>query len=65
MAIRLEETAMNPARRQFLHLAVGAAALPAVARCAWAQAYPTRPVRIVVGLPVGGNQDVIARFIAP
>ena len=38
-----------PHRRQFLHLAAGAAALPAVSRFAWAQAYPTRPVRVVVG----------------
>ena len=38
-----------PHRRQFLHLAAGAAALPAVSRFAWAQAYPSRPVRIVVG----------------
>jgi tripartite-type tricarboxylate transporter receptor subunit TctC len=54
-----------PHRRQFLHLAAGAAALPAVSRIARAQAHPTRPVRIVVGLPAGGNQDVIARLIAP
>jgi tripartite-type tricarboxylate transporter receptor subunit TctC len=52
-------------RRQFLRLAAGAAALPAVPRIAGAQAYPTRPVHIVVGLPVGGNQDAIARLIAP
>ena len=39
-----------PHRRQFLHLAAGAAALPAVSRIARAQAYPTRPVRIIVGL---------------
>ena len=38
-----------PHRRQFLHLAASAAALPALSRFAWAQAYPTRPVRIVVG----------------
>src|SRR5262245_66324965 len=54
-----------PHRRQFLHLAAGAAALPALPRLAWAQAYPTRPVRIVLGLPAGGNQDMIARLIAP
>jgi tripartite-type tricarboxylate transporter receptor subunit TctC len=52
-------------RRQFLHLAAGAAALPVVSRVARAQAYPSRPVRIVVGLPAGGNQDAIARLIAP
>ena len=40
---------MNLPRRRFLHLAVGAAALPAVSHSAWAQAYPTRPVRIIVG----------------
>ena len=39
-----------PHRRQFLHLAAGAAALPAVSRVAWAQAYPTRPVKIIVRL---------------
>ena len=43
-----------PRRRQFLHLAAGAAALPAVSRFAWAQAYPSRPVRIVVGFAAGG-----------
>ena len=41
-------------RRQFLHLAAGAAALPAVSRIAWAQAYPSRPVRIIVGFAAGG-----------
>ena len=44
-----------PRRRQFLHLAAGAAALPAVSRVAGAQAYPTRPVRIIVGFPAGGG----------
>jgi tripartite-type tricarboxylate transporter receptor subunit TctC len=42
-----------PHRRHFLHLAAGAAALPAVQRFAWAQAYPSRPVRVVVGYPPG------------
>jgi Tripartite tricarboxylate transporter family receptor len=54
---------MKLPRRQFLHLAAGAAALPAVSRFAWAQAYPTRPVRIIVGYPSGGNADVVARLI--
>ena len=40
---------MKLPRRQFLHLAAGAAALPAVSRIAWAQAYPSRPVRLIVG----------------
>ena len=40
-----------PRRRQFLHLAAGAAALPAVSRIARAQAYPSRPVRLIVGFP--------------
>ena len=44
---------MKLPRRQFLHLAAGAAALPAVSRIAWAQAYPTRPVRIIVGFAAG------------
>ena len=60
----MDESGILP-RRRFLHLAAGTAALPAVSRIARAQAYPTRPVRIVVGLPAGGNQDVIARLIAP
>jgi tripartite-type tricarboxylate transporter receptor subunit TctC len=56
---------MKLPRRQFLHLAAGAAALPAMPHVARAQGYPMRPVRIVVGLPAGGNQDAIARLIAP
>jgi tripartite-type tricarboxylate transporter receptor subunit TctC len=53
-----------PHRRQFLHLAAGAAALPAVPRIASAQAYPTRPVRVLVGWPAGGAVDIIARLMA-
>ena len=50
-------------RRQFLHLAAGAAALPAVSHVARAQAYPTRPVRVLVGYPPGGVNDTYARLI--
>jgi len=52
-----------PHRRQFLHLAAGAVALPAVSRIAWAQAYPARPVRIIVGQAAGSGSDTAARLI--
>jgi tripartite-type tricarboxylate transporter receptor subunit TctC len=53
-----------PRRRQFLHLAASAAALPAVSRIAWAQAYPSRPVRIIVGQAAGSGSDIAARLLA-
>jgi tripartite-type tricarboxylate transporter receptor subunit TctC len=54
---------MKLPRRQFLHLAASTAALPAVSRIAWAQTYPTRPVRFIVPFPAGGSTDVGARVI--
>jgi tripartite-type tricarboxylate transporter receptor subunit TctC len=55
---------MKLQRRKFLRLAAGAAALPTVSHTAWAQAYPTRPVTIVVGTAGGGGADLLARIIA-
>jgi tripartite-type tricarboxylate transporter receptor subunit TctC len=54
---------MKPPRRRFLHLLAGAAALPVLSRIAWAQTYPTRPVRIIVGFPAGTSSDITARLI--
>jgi len=54
---------MKLPRRNFLHLVAGAAALPAMSQMAWAQAYPSRPVHILVGFPPGGPADILARLI--
>ena len=55
---------MKLPRRQFLHLAAGTAALPVLLRVATAQAYPSRPVRLIVGFPAGGPTDITARVMA-
>ena len=55
---------MNFTRRRFLHLAARAAVLPTVSRIAWAQAYPTRPITMIVRFPAGGGADLIARPVA-
>jgi tripartite-type tricarboxylate transporter receptor subunit TctC len=54
---------MKTPRRKFLHLAAGAAALPAVSLIAGAQTYPSRPVSLIVFVPAGGTPDIIARLI--
>ena len=55
---------MKLPRRQFLHLAGGAAALPAVSRIAWAQTYPSRPITMIVPFAAGGGSDVVGRIMA-
>src|SRR5262245_40135613 len=55
--------AMTPPRRRFLHLAAGAAALPIISRMARAQTYPSRPIKIIVPFPAGGNVDFVARLV--
>src|SRR3984893_13212340 len=57
--------AMNLLRRQFLHLAAGAAALPALSRMSWAQTYPSRPVRLLIGFSARGGADIVGRLIGP
>jgi tripartite-type tricarboxylate transporter receptor subunit TctC len=63
LAQLLREGNLKLPRRQFLHLAAGAALLPAASRIANAQTYPTRPVHIIVGFPAGQSADITARLI--
>jgi tripartite-type tricarboxylate transporter receptor subunit TctC len=63
LSFRHGKHAMKLSRRTFLHLTVGAAALPAVSRIARAQSYPSRPVRLIVGFAPGGGNDIVARLM--
>ena len=56
---------MTIPRRRFLHLAVGAAALPVLSTLAKAQAYPSKPLRWIIGFPAGGGADTVARIMEP
>jgi tripartite-type tricarboxylate transporter receptor subunit TctC len=58
------EDTMKLPRRQLLHLAAGAAALPAISRTAWAQTYPSRPVRLIIGVAPGSSPDILGRLMA-
>src|SRR3982074_2629020 len=60
---RPEEQVVEFCRRRLLHLAAGAAVLPALSSFASAQTYPSRPVRIIVGFAAGGPNDILARLI--
>ena len=62
-SLATEEHSMKLPRRKFLRLTAGAVALPVLPRRAWAQSYPARPVRIIVGFPPGGGVDIMARLI--
>ena len=55
---------MKLRRREFLQLAAGAAALPAISRYAWAQTYPSRPVRFIIGIAPGSSPDILGRLMA-
>src|SRR5262245_47464269 len=62
-SMNLSEGVMRGSRRSFLKIAAGAVALPAMPRVAWAQAYPTRPIKLVVAFPAGGPADTMGRLV--